>query len=221
MSKLQVLTVLSASALLGACVTATPPPLPAGAIGNATDNGDGTYSVIANSTTYSLGAPGVTPDNELRFSGFAPSALARGFSNADVTAIGGMLEDGTTFSGISGAASTTVQTGGAATYTGRWAYTYAPSSGPLPVSGVGGTLTATADFGAGTLIGNPDPLAAFSFTATIDGVTFSGTASCNYPGGGCVYTVPLEGGFYGAANAIGGAFAGTGLAGAFYATEDP
>jgi hypothetical protein len=82
---------------------------------------------------------------------------------------------------------------------------------------INGSLTATADFAAGTLNSISGGASALTFTSTINGTSFTGTATCNYPTGGCAVTVPLEGGFYGT-NAIGAAFAGTGLAGVIYAT---
>lgn len=223
MSKLRLLTILSASAFLGACAATTPtaPVIPAGAIGNATANGDGTYTITANSTTYNLGAPTtVTPEGTLRFVGFITGASARGFSNADVTAIGGMLPDGTAFSGISGTLASSVPISGTAEFDGRWTMVYVPTAFALPTAGLGGTMSIAVDFLDGTMVGNPNPLAALGFTASISGVNFTGTATCNYPGGGCAATVPLEGAFYGT-DALAAVFAGTGLAGAIYATETP
>ncbi len=204
---------------LGACA-ATTPTLPAGPIGNATANVDGTYTVTANATTYELGRPAIAAGDTLRFYSFTPGATARGFSNTDVTAIGGILTDGTAFSGISGTLASSVSTAGTADFSGRWTMAYIPTSGTPPTAGLDGTMSVAVDFDAGTMVGNPNPAAALSFTANISGVNFTGTATCNYPGGGCATTAPLEGAFYGT-DALAAVFAGPGLAGAIYVTLDP
>ncbi len=216
MTKLNVLTALSVTALLGACATATPtaPVIPAGAIGTASANADGTYTITANSTTYELNAPFVAAGNTLRFS---TSGLARGFSNADVTAIGGMKPDGTAYSGISGTASSSVPTTGVATYSTRATIVYPRTVAPIFIGGLDTAFTMDVDFGAGTV---NSTIPSLTLTGAITGTTFTGTATCNYSSGGCAATVPMEGGFYGT-NGIAGAFAGTGLAGAFYGTKIP
>ncbi len=218
MSRFNVLTVLSATALLGACAATTPttPALPAGAIGNATTNGDGTYTITANSTTYDLGTPFVAAGNTLRFSA---SGLMRGFSNADVTAIGGVLNDDTPFAGISGTAASSVPTTGTATYTSRYTIAYPRTSGAPHIGGLDGTTNVSVDFAALTVT-NSSPY--LNISGTISGVTFSGTATCSYgsAASGCNAMVPMEGGFFGT-DGIAGVYAGTGLAGAFYGTKIP
>ena len=219
MFKLKLLATLSASALLGACAATTPtaPTIPAGAIGNATANADGTYTVTANSTTYDLGAPtAFALGDTLRFYGFTPFSRARGFSNADVTAFGGILADGTAFSGISGTAAASVPTTGMATYSARFTLVYPTTSGSPVIGGLDGAQTISVDFAAGSV----NSSGALSLVGTISGVTFSGTATCSYGTDGCSSTVPMEGGFYGT-DGIAAAFAGTGLAGAVNGTKNP
>ena len=219
MFNLKFLSTLSAAALLGACAATTPtvPVIPAGAIGNATANADGTYTVTANSTSYDLGTPTtVASGNTLRFYGFTPQSRARGFSNADVTAIGGTLADGTAFSGISGTAAASVPTTGTATYSARFAVVYPTISGSPVIGGLDGAQTISVDFAAGSV----NSSGALSLDGTISGVTFTGTATCSYGTNGCSATVPMEGGFYGT-DGIAAAFAGTGLAGAVYGTKNP
>lgn len=218
MTKLKITSLLMLGTFLGACAATTPttttPTIPAGAIGTASANADGTYTITANSTTYELGAGSVAAGNTLRFP--TPN-FARGFSNADVTAIGGMLNDGTAYAGISGTASSSIPTGGTANYLSRFTIVYPTASGAPIIGGTDGATTVSVDFLAGTVT-NASPTLILS--GTISGVTFSGTATCNYPGNGCAATVPMEGGFYGT-DGIAGVYAGTGLAGAFYGTKAP
>ena len=223
------LSALGLITALGACATTTPttpapttpsgpPPLPSGAIGNVTESG-GDYAIEANSTSYDLGTPVITVNDDYRFNGafgnatFTYGAVARGYSKADVDAMGGMLSDGTAFSGVTGTAATSLPSTGTATYLGRFSMVY-ESATPGVLSATSGGMSLTADFDAMTVVGNPSPAAALSVSGAITGSTFAGTASCNYST--CSATVAMEGGFYGA-NGVAGAFAGTGLAGAFYA----
>jgi len=222
MPKFKILSILFAGAALSACSTAsttpTTPVIPAGAIGNATANADGSYTITANSTTYELGSGTlVASSNTRRFFGFLPNARARGFGNADVTAIGGMLADGTAFSGISGTAATSIPTTGTATYSARYTIIYPTASGLPVIGGLDGATTVTLNTATGALSTSSPYL---SVSATVSGVTFSGTATCNYPSNGCAATVPMEGGFYGT-NGIAMVYAGTGLAGALYGTQNP
>jgi len=217
MTKLKITSLLMLGTFLGACAATTPttttPTIPAGAIGTASANADGTYTITVNSTTYELGAGIVAAGNTLRFP--TPN-YARGFSNADVTAIGGMLNDGTAFAGISGTASSSVPTG-TATYNTRYTMVYPTASGAPIIGGTDGATTVSVDFVAGTVT-NTSPY--LNIVGAISGVTFSGTATCNYPTNGCAATVPMEGGFYGTGG-IAGVYSGTGLAGAFYGTQNP
>lgn len=220
MTKLKTTSLLMLGTFLGACASTAPttPTIPAGAIGNASANADGTYTITANSTSYELGTPTVAGGNTLRFSYFLPSSLARGFANADVTAIGGMLGDGTAFAGLTGAASSSIPTTGTGTYTTRYTMVFPTASGAPVIGGLDGATTVNVDFLAGTLSSTASPYLVFS--GNITGVTFSGTATCSYPANGCAATVPMEGGFYGT-DGIAGVYSGTGLAGAFYGTKIP
>ncbi len=193
------------------------PVIPAGAIGNAAANADGTYTITANSTSYDLGTPTVAGGNTLRSYGFLSNARARGFSNADVTAFGGMLGDGTAFSGITGTAAASVPTTGTATYSARYTLIYPTASGAPVIGGLDGATTVSLNTTTGALSTSSSYI---DITSTVSGVTFSGTATCSYAPGGCAATVPMEGGFFGT-DGIAMVFAGTGLAGAIYGTQNP
>ena len=222
MPNLKIASILMLGTFLGACASTTPAPtvpvIPAGAIGNATANTDGTYTVTANSTSYDLGTPTIAGGNTNRFFGFLPDARARGFSNADVIAIGGLLGDGTGIAGLTGTASAPAQTSGTATYAARYTMVYTTASGAPVIAGTDGATTISVDFSAGTLSAGSPYL---TFTNTnISGATFTGDVTCSYTVNGCTGTSPMQGGFYGT-NGIAGVYAGTNFAGAFYGTKNP
>jgi len=204
------ITGFSAALALGACSTAPPAaPVSVPSVGSVTHNvAADTYTVTVNGTPTNLGTP--TSSFATRISFNSASHSARGFTNADVTAIGGMTEGvaRTPFAGVTGTFGS-VPTSGTATYSGDITFIY-----PSPISTTATdfrtrTLSLTADFATGAVSQN------------FDGVVISGNITANAFTGTVAWsgkTAPLAGGFYGT-NTAAGAFSSAELAGAFLGTK--
>ena len=172
------------AALLGACSTPTSTPTPDSAAMNAA----GEYVVVQDGATYLLQKSAAAFGFGVSFDtirvGSSGNSTAYGFSNADVTAVGG-LAGGTYITGLSG-----TQTSGLA------------RAGTLNLNGLYGVnrngtkeyglISLTADLGAGTLIGSTPTV---NVNGTIFGATVNGTFDLNGASGN------LKGGFYGPAAA--------------------
>lgn len=209
------LTGLAAVFALGACATTTPTAptvLTVPSVGTVSLNDTtGAYTITINGTPTDLGP--ITSSFGTGFStiNFAGATFfARGFENADVTAIGGMTEglSKTDFAGISGTFGT-VPTSASGTYTGSITFVFPNAASTTLVDYRTRNLSLIADFGAGTIAQNFNDVV---IDGNISGSSFSGNVTWNGK------TAPMAGGFYGT-NTAAGAFSSTEMAGAFLGTN--
>lgn len=186
------------AALLGACSTTAPAPAP----NPASINGAGEYVVVQDGTTYTLQiVPCIV---HCGFSldqihvGSTGASTAYGFSNADVTVVGG-LAGGTYITGLSGTQTSGLATSGTLNLSGKYGVNENGVRRP-------GDINLTADLAAGTLIGS-------TFSATVNGTINGAAISGTFTHGGSTGT--LNGGFYGpaAAPTVAATITGTNLAG--------
>ena len=184
-------------ALLGACST-TPPPQDSASV-----NTSGNYIVVQDGTTYTLQtvfnstSNGVSVDS-IRV-GASGNETAFGFSNADVTAVGGQA-DGAYITGLSGTQTVGMASSGILNLSGKFGFNDNGSNET-------GITNLTADLGAGSFAGT----GSFGTTVagTINGATVSGTITR------FTTTGTLNGGFYGSAAAptMAATITGTNIAG--------
>jgi len=202
-----------------ACSSPTFTPVIDGTVQNT---GGGTYLVTQNGSTRALGAPdGTNAGIGLDFwNGLTGPEKGYKLETADVLAIAGM-DTGThaTFADISGTPSTTLPTGGTATYAGYYSATYFRQGGVNAAWNSYGTLVTTVDFDAATLTGVGTDTSGYSsnlaIAGNLTGTQFNGTAQFSAVDSGGTSTVPLTGGFYGS-NTMAGIFQGATVAGVIY-----
>ena len=177
------IALISMAALLGACSTTSP------SSESASVNAAGEYIVVQDGTTHTLETVSNATSNgvsiDLLRVGAAGAGTAYGFSNADVTAVGGQA-DGTFITGLSGTQTVGLPTSGTLDLTGRFGF----YDGSAQESG---EMNLTANFGAGTFAGSGT--FGSSVSGTISGTNITGTF--NRLGS----TGTLNGGFYGSAAA--------------------
>ena len=196
---MKIIALTAIAALLGGCSTTPSTPAP----GSASTSAAGDFVVVQDGTTYTL-QKGVssTASGVTLFRTHDPAASstsAYGFSNADVTAVGG-VSNGTYITGLTGTQTTGLATSGTLNMLGLYGLNY---NGNAIIGGIG----LAADLAAGTFTGSAQYI---NINGTINGASITGTLVYNGS-----HSSTLTGGFYGAAAAptLAATFAGTNLAG--------
>lgn len=214
---------LCTAGALGACSTATPttPFVPA-VSGTASQNGDGTYTIVEGGTTTALPAPRTSAATTALGLDYWFTANEQGYTHttADVTAVA-VMEMGTNapHTGISGTAAASVPTSGVATYAGAFSATYFRGGATNSAWNTRGAMTTTVDFGAGTLSGTGSGSDSSSLTVfgTVSGTNFNGLAAFSAPEYTGAAFADLSGGFYGA-NTLAGIYQNAAVAGLIWGT---
>lgn len=205
------LTGLAAVFALGACATTTP-ILTVPSVGAVSQNATtGSYTVTVNGTPTDLGPPTSSLGTGISTISFVgANFFARGFTNADATAIGGMTEglNKSDFAGVTGTFGT-VPTSATGTYTGNITFVYPNPASTTLVDYRTRNLSLTANFTANTIAQNADGVV---IDGNISGSSFSGNVTWSGK------TAPMAGGFYGT-NTAAGAFSSAEMAGAFMGTK--
>ena len=206
------------AATLSACSSATTTAAIGSAQNAAGSYTAGDYSVTQNGTTIALGATTTASRGFGQWYGFSPETHeGYVYENADVIAVAVMDEaTNATVAGMTGTPVASVPTSGTASYTGNYGVTFVNSTTLTPKN-MYGTLISTVDFATGdvTGVGTGVRRSQLTYSASIAGTTFSGTAQFSAERYAGTDPIPLIGGFY-STNELVGVLPDDGIAGVFY-----